>query len=148
MYWGCAASEIVAQKMVIIRTERADRLLLVRSLYSTALLLARHQVPPDLLYVFGTRLSLHTHTHTRTNSLYFCYTAASGAQNKKVVLCLLVSFLCFLFLLYYRPLCLSFYFSPSSYTWCLSLSPLKSVSRASLSSPPMRCCDAVSNTQL
>jgi len=66
--WGCAASETVAQKMVIIRTERADRLPLVYSLYSTALLLAQHQVPPDLLYVFGSRLFLHTHTHTHTHT--------------------------------------------------------------------------------
>lgn len=69
--------------MVIIRTERAARLPLVRSLHSTALLLARHQVPPELLYVLGARLFLHTHTYTRTDSLYFCYTAASGAENKK-----------------------------------------------------------------
>jgi len=134
--------------MVIIGTERADRLPLVHSLYSTALLLAQHQVPPDLLYVFGSRLFLHTHTHTYTctNSLYFCYTAASGAENKKsrfVLACFLPLLplssvfspsLSFLLLLPYHPYLVSF-FPPHS-----SLSVV-----ASLSSPPMRCCDAASN---
>ena len=148
--WGCATSETVAQKMVIIRTERADPLPLVHSLYSTALLLAQHQVPPDLLYVFGSRLFLHTHTHTYTytctNSLYFCYTAASGAENKKsrfVLACFLPSLplssmfspsLSFLLLLPFHPYLVSFFPPHSSLTVV-----------ASLSSPPMRCCDAASN---
>jgi len=135
--WGCAPSETVAQKMVIIRTERADRLPLVHSLYSTALLLAQHQVPPDLLYVFGSRLFLHTHTHTHTHTLAqtlctFATLLLVVLETRKVVLCSLVSFLYFLFLLCSRRLCLSFYFSPSNHTWCLSFPPLKSV-RSSVS---------------
>ena len=95
---------------------------------SSACLALRFRVPPLL-----------THTHTRTNSLYFCYTAASGAENKKSRFVLA----CFLPLLplssVLSPLCLSFYFSPSTYTWCLSLPHSRLPVLASLSSPPMRC---------
>jgi len=144
--WGCAATERAAQKMVIIRTERADRLPLVHSLYSTALLLVQHKVPPDLLYVFGSRLFLHTHTHTHThtytytctNSLYFCYTAASGAENKKsrfVLACFLPlrplssvfsPSLSFLLLLPFHPYLVSFFPPPSLTSVCRSVSLITS----------------------
>lgn len=98
-------------------------------------------------FTFSGPASSYTHTHTLAQTLFaFATLLLVVLKTRKVVLCSLVSFLYFLFLLCSRPLCLSFYFSPSTHTWCLSSPPHSCLSIvASLSSPPMRCCDVASN---
>lgn len=74
-------------------------------------------------FTFSGTASSYTHTHiyTCTNSLYFCYTAASGAENKKsrfVLACFLPLLplssvfspsLSFLLLLPFHPYLVSFF---------------------------------------